>query len=96
MVMSKVKISKFIKGLSFKVERDCLLVYFKRSFATFGRMVPVECPCCQASQRVSKVLLYGTGKRCLNCNTLLSSRGAVISLNDITANELNSLRLGSY
>jgi phage FluMu protein Com len=85
--MAKVKFNKWKESVKF----DKLGYGYRinglewwRTSSTFGRgQGRVKCPCCDEVTDVYIWSFCGSGKRCSNCNLLLSPRGGFVDLKEI-------------
>jgi len=86
--MAKIKFKKWKKSVQFdklafgyRIEG---LEWWKTTSEHGKSQGEVKCPCCDAMTDIYIWSFRGSGKRCSNCNVMLGSMGAFVSVDEIT------------
>jgi len=86
--MAKIKFDKWKESVQFEKlafgYRIEGLRWWKTTSEHGKSQGEVECPCCGAVTDIYIWSFRGSGKRCANCNVMLGSMGAFVSINEIT------------
>jgi hypothetical protein len=92
--MPKVKHDKWIKGIKGIVNNLNTLRFPSKAFyaerSEHGKSTGTyQCPCCDTWNDVYLWSFSGSGKRCSNCNVLMTSVCAILDEKDIVASKIN-------